>query len=144
MRWSVWLAATAPNATAPLGTCRLRKNQLRDYEARLGQPFLHSGYLDQLAALRDQLKAGLSGAASQEGEPTVSELAEQINALRAAHTVEAPAERSGTRRIAAEEPVTARIRRRAGIAAGQAKEEPTTFVEDVAVAGDMRLTALSA
>ncbi len=86
--------------------------QLRDYEARLGQPFPHADYLDRLAALRDQLKAGLSGAAPQEGEPTVPELAEQIKGLRAANTVEATPERTATRKLAAEEPVTARIRRR--------------------------------
>jgi N12 class adenine-specific DNA methylase len=86
--------------------------QLRDYEARLGQPFPHADYLDQLAALRDQLKAGLSGAAPQEGEPSVAELAEQIKGLQAANTVEATPQRTATRKVAAEEPVTARIRRR--------------------------------
>jgi N12 class adenine-specific DNA methylase len=86
--------------------------QLRDYEARLGQPFPHADYLDRLAALRDQLKAGLSGAAPQEGEPSVAELAEQIKGLQAANTVEATPERTATRKVAAEEPVTARIRRR--------------------------------
>src|SRR5262249_31527618 len=34
--------------------------QLRDYQARLGQPFSHDNYLNRLAASRDQLKAGLS------------------------------------------------------------------------------------
>ena len=86
--------------------------QLRDYEARLGQPFPHAEYMDQLAALRDQLKAGLSGAAPQEGEPSVAELAERIKGLQAANTVEATPERTATRKVAAEEPVTSRIRRR--------------------------------
>src|SRR5438128_1844576 len=36
--------------------------QLRDYQVRVGKPFLHESYLSQLTALRDQLKAGLSGA----------------------------------------------------------------------------------
>src|SRR5205814_360128 len=35
--------------------------QLRDYQARLGKPFPHETYLSTLAALRDQLMAGLSG-----------------------------------------------------------------------------------
>jgi hypothetical protein len=87
--------------------------QRRDYQARLGQPFAHDGYLQQLTALRDQLKARLSGATAPEGEPTVPELAERIKALRAAHTVEATAERTSKRRTQAEEPITARIRRRA-------------------------------
>ncbi len=45
---------------------QLAETQLRDYKARAGQPFPHRGYMDQLAALRDQLRAGLSGAESQE------------------------------------------------------------------------------
>jgi hypothetical protein len=87
--------------------------QLRDYQARLGTSFSHDGYLNRLTALRDQLKAGLSGAVPQEGQPTVAELAGQIRTLKAEHTVEAVPERTGKRKAAAEEPVTARIRRRA-------------------------------
>ena len=59
--------------------------QLRDYQARLGKPFPHDAYLAELTALRDQLKAGLSGAAPEPGsepEPSVAELAEQIKALQ--------------------------------------------------------------
>jgi hypothetical protein len=88
------------------------RRQQQDYSARVGQPFAHREYLDRLAALRDQLKAGLSGAEPKEGEPTVAELAERIRALRAENTVEATLERTGTRRVSAEEPVTSRIRRR--------------------------------
>jgi len=89
----------------------IAQSQLRDYEARIGQPFPHVGYLDQLAALRNRLKEGLSGAAPEEGAPGVAELAEQIKALKARSTVEAAPERTGRRRSTAEEPVTARIRR---------------------------------
>ncbi len=39
----------------------IAESQLRDYQARLGKPFLHDAYLSELTALRDQLKAGLSG-----------------------------------------------------------------------------------
>src|SRR5205823_208929 len=42
----------------------------------------------------------------------VAELAERIKALKSAHTIDAAPERTAPRRIAAEEPVTARIRRR--------------------------------
>jgi hypothetical protein len=90
--------------------------QLRDYEARLGQPFAHDTYLSELAARRDRLKAGLSGEAAEpwaEAVP-VAELAEKIKTLKAAQTIEAAPERTGERRSTAEEPVTARIRRRAG------------------------------
>jgi N12 class adenine-specific DNA methylase len=89
--------------------------QLRDYQARLGAPFLHDSYLSELTALRDRLKAGLAGAAPESGadpQPTVAELAEQIKALKATHTIEATPPRAGNRRSSAEEPVTARIRRR--------------------------------
>jgi hypothetical protein len=93
----------------------IAQSQLRDYQARLGAPFAHESYLSALTALRDQLKAGLSGAAPEAGAaplPTVSELAERIKALKGAHTIEATPERVGKRRSSAEEPVTARIRRR--------------------------------
>ena len=113
------------------------EGQLRDYQARLGAPFPYDDYLRQLTALRDQLKAGLSGTTpdlpSPDGSGTarpdsdnpasasdplrqrdsVARLAEQITSLRAAHSIEAPAERTAGRRADAEEPVTARIRRRA-------------------------------
>jgi N12 class adenine-specific DNA methylase len=90
----------------------LARRQQQDYSARVGQPFQHAAYLDQLATLRDQLKAGLSGAERKEGEPTVAELAEKIKVLRAGQVIEATPERSAKRQVSAEEPVTARIRRR--------------------------------
>ena len=39
----------------------IAESQLRDYRERLGQPFAYEGYLTELTALRDQLKAALSG-----------------------------------------------------------------------------------
>ena len=56
----------------------------------------------KLTALRDQLKAGLSGCGPGTGPraaPSVAELAEQIKALKAAHTIEATPERTGKRRL---------------------------------------------
>jgi hypothetical protein len=85
---------------------------LKDYQARVWQPFPHAEYASQLTGLRDRLKAALSGAEQKEGEPTIAELAERIKALRAANTVEATTERTATRRLPAEEPVRTRIRRR--------------------------------
>ena len=88
--------------------------QLRDYQARLGKPFLHEEYLLELSSLRDQLKAGLSGAEqADDAKEGVSELAEKIKALKAANTIEATPQRTERKQAAAEEPVTARIRRRA-------------------------------
>jgi N12 class adenine-specific DNA methylase/predicted RNA methylase len=94
----------------------IASTQLRDHRARLGRPFPHDAYLAELAALRDRLKAGLSQAAPEPGSQPVpvAELAERIKCLKAAHAVDAAPERAARRRVAAEEPVTARIRRRAG------------------------------
>jgi len=66
----------------------LAERQLSDYQERLGKPFVHAAYLDELAGLRDRLKVALSGTPA-EGEPTAAELAEQIKVLRANHQVEA-------------------------------------------------------
>ena len=90
----------------------IARAQLRDHEARRGRPFVHDAYLAELTSLRDQLKAGLSQATPEPATPPVSELAERIKSLKAAHTIDAAPERTAPRRIAAEEPVTARIRRR--------------------------------
>ena len=90
----------------------IAKGQLRDHQARLGKPFPHDGYLSELTDLRDQLKAGLSQATPEPGATPVADLAERIKALKAAHTIDAAPERTTRRRLVAEEPVTARIRRR--------------------------------
>jgi hypothetical protein len=71
--------------------------QFRDYQARLGKPFLHDAYLSEFTGLRDQLKAGLSSAAHQpdkEEGPSVSELAEKIKSLKAAHSIDATPQRA--------------------------------------------------
>jgi hypothetical protein len=96
----------------------LAESQLRDYQARLGAPFAHEDYLDTLTALRDRLKAGLSGTGGEDDGTPVLELAERIKELRAAHstatgTGQGAPERPAQRRDAGEEPVTTRIRRRA-------------------------------
>ncbi len=62
----------------------IAESQLRDYQARLGKPFLYESYLSQLTALRDQLKAGLSAATPQaitEPLPSVAECAERIKVV---------------------------------------------------------------
>ncbi|MGH9644999.1 MAG: hypothetical protein ACRD3Q_21560, partial [Terriglobales bacterium] len=90
--------------------------QLRDYQARLGKPFLHDAYLSELSTLRDQLKAGLSSAAHEpekKARQNVAEIAERIKALKSAHNIEATQQRTQQKKSTAEEPVTARIRRRA-------------------------------
>ena len=98
----------------------IAESQVRDYKARLGAPFPHDAYLASLAALRDRLKAGLAGVPPEHGaEPQaeVSELAERIKTLKACNSVETAPQRQDKRRASAEEPVTAKIRRRSGEAA---------------------------
>ncbi len=93
----------------------IAESQFRDYQARLGKPFLHDTILSDLTAMRDQLKASLSGMTPEPGtesQPSASELAQRINALKAANTADAMPERVGIRRSSVEEPVTSRIRRR--------------------------------
>ncbi len=93
----------------------IAQGQLRDYDSRLGQPFAHGAYLAELTTARDRLKAALSGATPEPGSeplPPASELAERIKSLKSAHSIEPAPQRAAARRIAAEEPVTARLRRR--------------------------------
>ena len=113
----------------------IAESQLRDYQARLGKPFLHDAYLSELASLRDQLKAGLSASAHDPGKeegPSVSELAGKIKSLKAAHSIEATPQRARQKHSTAEEPVTTRIRRRAE--AMPASDQP---IESDAVSGEV-------
>ncbi|HUY31871.1 MAG TPA: sigma-70 family RNA polymerase sigma factor [Pirellulales bacterium] len=94
----------------------IAESQLRDYQARLGKPFPHDAYLAELTGLRDQLKAGLSAGAHESGKeegPSVAELAGKIKAIKSAQSIEATPQRARQKHSTAEEPVTARIRRRA-------------------------------
>jgi len=93
----------------------IAQSQLRDYQARLGKPFSHDAYLAELTTLRDQIKAGLSGAAQEPGKqegPSVPELSERIKAIQAANTIDAAPQRDRYKPSSAEEPITSRIRRR--------------------------------
>jgi hypothetical protein len=122
--------------------------QLRDYKSRLGKPFTLENYLTELTGLRDLLKAGLSGAAHESDEKkglSISDIAGKIKALKATHSVEATPQRVRQKHSTAEEPITARIRRRAesmtssGSAtepdaipvAGITPQPPTTFQERI-------------
>jgi N12 class adenine-specific DNA methylase len=106
--------------------------KLRDYEARLGSTFPHERYIDDLTALRDELKVALSATQQQEGtEPktrSAAEVAGLIEALRDSHKVEAVAPVKQPRQAArAERPVTARLKERermpaAASVAGAAEE----------------------
>ncbi|HUY91924.1 MAG TPA: DEAD/DEAH box helicase family protein [Pirellulales bacterium] len=102
--------------TATTQDLAVAETQLRDYQSRFGTAFAHEEYLSQLAHLRGQLKAVLSGETAQEGAeplPPAHEIADQIKTLKAASTIEASAGRVEARGpIVAVEPVTTRIRRR--------------------------------
>ena len=107
---------TAPNATASGKDLTIAEVQLRDYQARLGKPFTHDAYLAELTTVRDQLKARLSASAHESGNesgPSTAELAEKIKTLKSANNIEATPQRARQKHSSAEEPVTARIRRRA-------------------------------
>jgi len=67
----------------------LAQGQLRDYQARLGSSFAHSGYLQELIALRCQLEAALSEMPTEGLLPT-GDLVQRFKALRQAHTVHIP------------------------------------------------------
>ncbi|HXE54441.1 MAG TPA: DEAD/DEAH box helicase family protein [Tepidisphaeraceae bacterium] len=124
----------------------IAQSQLRDYQARLGKPFDLDRYLSELTGLRDQLKIGLSGPGHESGGDAgsnVSELGEQIKALKAANTIEGTPQRARQKHTSAEEPVTARIRRRSesmpasdsAINAGEATDTggrpPSTFQDRI-------------
>jgi hypothetical protein len=125
------------------------ESQLRDYQARLGKPFAHETYLAELTALRDQLKAALSGGNSESDDdsgPNAFGLADKIKSLKAANTIEATPQRVRQKHSTAEEPVTTRIRRQVeeatadaqaqaretGVAPGNATDSPRKTEEDLA------------
>jgi N12 class adenine-specific DNA methylase/predicted RNA methylase len=110
----------------------IAQGQLRDYEARIGRAFPHAAYKAELTELRDQLRAGLSQATPDADQAPVPELAERIKSLKAAHSIEGTPERTARRRLAAEEPVTTRIRRRHTEAMGV--ELPAEPVQEAPVA----------
>ena len=92
----------------------LSEGKLRDFGARLGATFPHERYIEELSALRDELKVALSAMPQEGVEPRTSdELSGLIKALKDSHAVEAiPAHRPGAA-TRSERPVTARLRRRA-------------------------------
>jgi hypothetical protein len=107
--------------------------QLRDNRARLGKPFTVDAYLSELTVLRDQLKGGLSGTKHEPGAedgPSLPELADRIKALKAANTINAAPQRVRHTHLSGEEPVTARIRRRAETVA------PSVQVSESDIIGD--------
>ena len=111
----------------------IAESQVRDYQASLGRNFPAEAVLVELVTLRDRLKTALSGITPEsdtKSPSSTSELAERIKTLKAANTLEGT-ERVGKYHSTAEEPVTARIRRRLGAIL----RETTNAPEEVAEAG---------
>ena len=112
----------------------LSEVKLRDFEARLGASFPHEHYIEELSALRDELRVALSVTEPQAGaEPqtrTTAELSELINGLKERHTVDVvPVKRA---EVSTVEPVTSRIRRkREALPAQVPAAEPEQPVEAV-------------
>lgn len=105
------------------------ESQLADYRGKLGETFSHDEYFGDLTRLRDKLKAALSkrdNPNDADKGPTSGELAHQIKELTAAHSVDIQTGRTEPKRIAAEEPVTARIRKRLEEAALHETELPNS------------------
>ena len=85
------MPVSVPSVTQhPASDLAIAEGQLRDYQARIGQPFPHDAYLAELTKLRDELRPGLPDKTSDDGVPIpMPDLAERIKALRAAYTVQA-------------------------------------------------------
>jgi N12 class adenine-specific DNA methylase len=105
------------------------ESQFRDYQGSLGKPFSHERYLSELTDSRDNLKVGLSATGhetSTDSKPDASDLAVRIKALMATNSVEATSQRVQSMQAAAEEPITARIRRRTTADTGPGVEDGRT------------------
>ncbi|WP_232056359.1 DEAD/DEAH box helicase family protein [Tuwongella immobilis] len=81
------------------------QTQLRDYQARVGVPFAHAAYLDQLTQLRDQLRHALAAnppiseaSALPNSRPSAESLSAQIVALQAENRVSAKVTRQESSR----------------------------------------------
>ncbi len=74
------LAETYPEAGEKArANLSLAGRQLRDFEARIGRPFAQAARLDQLSALRDRLRAALTGSSGRaDGHDAVPESAEDL------------------------------------------------------------------
>jgi N12 class adenine-specific DNA methylase len=105
----------------------LAEGQLRDYESRLGQPFAHAEYLAKLTDRRDRLRIALSGKHAESPKSQLgntSDLAAEIKTMCGEQSLVVSPNRVTTHRVTAEEPVTAKIRRR-----NESREE-TDFDDD--------------
>lgn len=104
------LADSYAEACSDLGAnLAVSRNQLRDFEARIGRPFLHTERLEGLTARRDRLKSALSAPErpaddSEAAPPSAAELAAELKELLAAQTTPENAVRHDRRASRAKRP----------------------------------------
>lgn len=95
----------------------LAKRQLVDHQARIGEAFLHDKHIENLSALRDELRAALSGNATstngtEESRP-IELIAEEVKALLHSNSTSSVSRvESSERVVTEEEPIAARVRKR--------------------------------
>ena len=120
---------------------QIAQGQLRDYAARRDGTFPHTDYQVELTALRNDLEAVLSD--TKEARDTGA-LVERIQALKAAHTLEAAPARSAPRQVATlAEPVTTRILGRTRRILPSPIEPETTGAATLAGAGPSQAPSAS-
>ena len=131
MRCLIWTAggwSLAEQCVKTQEELSLSKQQMHDYQARLGATFQNEVYCKELTQLRDQLKLALSDRPSdpnQSPQLTVAELADRIKLLRDSHSTEVTPKRSTEIFVSsAEEPIVARLIRR--IKSDLATHEPNS------------------
>jgi N12 class adenine-specific DNA methylase len=91
----------------------LKQRQFQDYDARLGQSFAAARYVQQLTALRDQLKAKLSKKESGDADPAekpTHELIEAYQAMKAGQQAEIIPLRPKSAEKTLELPIASRVR----------------------------------
>jgi N12 class adenine-specific DNA methylase len=97
------------------GEIQLARQQLHDYQVRLGALFPHQAHTDRLRQLRDQLKLALSSPPSPESDeqpPSTAEIAASIKQLCVSQAADAIAVRESEPAVTtAEEPITRRLKR---------------------------------
>ncbi|MCA9215601.1 MAG: DEAD/DEAH box helicase family protein, partial [Planctomycetales bacterium] len=113
--------------TASTDDLALAKDQLQDYQARLGRPFEQEVLFKELTELRDRLNKGLSLEVGSDEIGNVGALAQQIaSLLNSLKHVEQPSRPASKAVSASEEPIAASLKRR--IESRQA-DESTSPVE---------------
>lgn len=130
----------------------LAKQQLHDYQSRLGAEFEHEAYCYKLTELRNQLRLALSvnpheSESADAPKLTIAEITDQMQQLRSSHTPsEAVRRQSESPEFTAELPVTTRVRQHLDTARNHSDvtasdnepERPHLDADDPAIAPNYR------